>query len=279
MKNYIVFSTPRTGSTLMYFLLWAYYRAKYNDFIFLDEYFNELHYNLFYEDIFNSDGQQIKRINHTEPGENRYRFVPKEYDNHFELIKEYDSNPVFSLSDETTFRLNLLKKHINGKNYFLRIHASPLNDDVFSFLNDNYTFVCTERENIMEQILSYGIATHRKVWADLRGKNKVEPTPPEEKSILMTQESVLDISKRILDYHLKKSLIKNKIVISYEEIIKFSDEYQIYNLLGINDWMNVFDKKFIKTRLPFKPSFGDKRQYFQNINEIEKWKQDFFGMN
>jgi hypothetical protein len=93
-----------------------------------------------------------------------------------------------------------------------------LDEEVFKYFSKNYTLVCTERDNVLEQILSYGIALNRKVWADLPGKNKKEPEPPQLNSIYFDEKTFIDIANRISEYHKRKEQIKNK---QQTQIIKF----------------------------------------------------------
>lgn len=265
MKNCIVYGTPQTGSKLIYALLWAYYKNRYPDnYKFLDDFFNPQHYNIFYEDITNT-----QRIQYNDPGPNRYRLIPTVENNYIEFNPDFNASIIDDLNMETQSRLDLLQNYRNV-DYLLRIEE-PTNDEVFDFLNRHYIFVCLEREDILDQILGFGLLTYTTMMAQIN--NISAPAP---NSIHMTQNVYLEAAKRIRIYHKRKQLIRNKVIIKTEQIDSAENEYDLYNLMNIRDWNKVIKKEDLVKQLPPKMDFGDKRKYFKNLDDILMWHKSCF---
>jgi hypothetical protein len=265
MKNCIVYGTPQTGSKLIYALLWAYYKNRYpEDYKFLNDFFNPLHYNVFYEDV-----TDTQRIQYNDPGPKRYRIVPAIENTHINLVPDFNARLIDNTDIETQVRLDLLRKY-RGADYLLRVEE-PLNDDVFKFLNRQYIFICLERENILDQILGFALSTYMETMAQIN--NVSTPTP---NSIYMAQNVYLEAAKRIRNYHKRKQLIRNKVIIKTEQIDSVENEYDLYNLMNIRDWNKVIKKEDLIQQLPPRMDFGDKRKYFRNLDDILLWHKSCF---
>lgn len=265
-----VFSTPRTGSTLITFLLLAYLREKFKNFEHLDEYFNEYHYSLRFIDIFDSSRAQTKRINILDHQEGSYIFNPNLVDNTVRMVKDYQASPATNPDEESLRRLALLRSSKEAC-YLFRVHAEPLNQQVFQYIKENFFLFCTQRTDILDQVLSYGVALNSKVWAHIRGTDNWQPMHPEPGSLIMKERDVKHLLWRVERYRKRVCELQNKKILVYEDFSFFDDPFQIYQLLGITDWQQYIDPEFIKTRLPFKPKFGDKIKYFTNSSEIINW--------
>ncbi|NJO60960.1 MAG: hypothetical protein HC836_22700 [Richelia sp. RM2_1_2] len=192
-KQYTLMSSPRSGSTLIYFIVRWYLIKKfgYRD-EHLGEYFNPYHYNLLYRDIFtngekthkenipialqkellkNKPGVEILNNSTIKAPPHKETFCISEQNT---IKRMYDFNNLenIDVEIETQRRIALLKQDSNGK-YFFKNHAEPLPEEAFDYLLSNYHFICIDRINKLEQYLSFAVANHTKIW--MIRKNGVRP--------------------------------------------------------------------------------------------------------
>jgi len=273
-NKYVVYSSPRTGSTLTNFLVYTYLKCKYKKDVWLGQFFNPYHYDLFFEELYNAEGESTGAINHTVKVPNSYRLKYKVVDGIITSFNDYKDSSVIDHNEETDRRLEIYDQCIHP--CVTNFHANSECKKVFDYFNDTkHTFICTERENILEQLLSYGIATYTKVWSYRVGDGNTKVEIPEKKSITYDKNLFFEKVKSIRYYNDTKMLITNKIIITYEYIEDMRSPWDLYQLLGFYDWRDyIKDIDSIERRLTFKPPLGDKKQYFSNMDEIYKWYEE-----
>lgn len=294
-QPYTLISSPRTGSTLVYFIVRWYLIKKYGyrD-EHLGEYFNPYHYNLLYRDVFvkgekafkenipagmqdtiiqNNPGFEIIDSNSFKAAPHKETFTLSEQNT---IKKVYDYNNLQRVDEvsETLARIELLDADKEGK-YFFKNHANPLPEEAFQYLINNYRFICVERLHKFDQYLSFAIANHTRIWMQRR---TVDKPIVEEGSITYTRTMFDQLTNRIDDYYKRIKLIpnENKSYIWYEDIQKLKNKFDLLELLGFNDWRSYLNTKEYLDRIPEKQSDGNNLKYISNKDEFVKWYKEVY---
>lgn len=289
-KPFTLISSPRTGSTVTYFIVRWYLikRFGYCD-VHLGEYFNPYHYNLLYRDVFVNGEKSYKEniptgmqeeVIKNNPGfelvsSTTFKAMPhKEIFSNLggnTIKKAYDYNNLKRVDEqaETLHRINLLLGDSGGK-YFFKNHADPLPENAFNYLVGHYNFICVDRLNKLDQYLSFAVANHTRVWMLRRTATKpiIEPG-----SILYTRQMFDQITERICNYYKRIATIpeQNKISIWYEDIEVLDNKFELLNLLGFSDWRDYLNPEDYDDKIPAKQSDGNNISFIKNKEEFLDW--------
>lgn len=289
-KPYTLISSPRTGSTLIYFIVRWYLIKKfgYRD-EHLGEFFNPYHYNLMYRDVFVNGNKSFKEniptgmhkeIRQHNPGfeiinDSTFKATPHKetyiLNDNNTIKKVYDYKHLKSVDElsETLHRIALLKADNNGK-YFFKNHANPLPQEAFDYLINNYFFIVVDRMNKLDQYLSFAIANATRVWMIRKEGEKpiIEPN-----SLIYKKEMFNQLTNRIVDFYKRTKLIEEntKIAIFYEDIESMTCEFELLDLLGFTDWPKYLNPNDYKDKIPTKQATTNSLQFFKNRNEILDW--------
>lgn len=288
-KPYTLISTPRSGSTLTYFIV-RWYLIKRYDYrnVHLGEYFNPYHYNLIYRDIFkngekthkenipvalqdkliNSECEILDNCTFKAPAHKEIFNISEQ--NTIKKVYDYNNLQTVGEDNETLHRILLLEAD-SGGNYFFKNHASPLPINAFEYMLPRYRFICVDRINKFNQYLSFAIANHTRIWMAREGSQR---PIIKENSIVYTKEMFDDLTRRFDAYHNLLSIIPDnqKISIYYEAIAELTNKFNLLNMLGFNDWKEYLNPEEYKSRLPVKQSTHiNPITYFKNKDEILNW--------
>lgn len=262
-----VVSTPRTGSIWFSHLLFHYSMEVHGFKQLLSEPFNEFHYNLWYEPLVNRRGYKNQ---HSWAGDRLRQTY--DVDDNGQLTKthktyETDPGPV-NITEETTKRLKLISSQ---DKLVLHNHIEPLDKRVIAFI---YSFPCVfvGRKDKWQQLLSYGVAYHTKVFA--RFSALAPQTIPRAKEI----DFPLDVAERLLAriQVFERERSQQEFPTVWFEDMNFDEPAKTMQLLGI-EWQPKVDLHTLKTMLPKKQTPGDKETYFKNINELRSLYNKYFG--
>lgn len=288
--SYTLISSPRTGSTLVYFIVRWYLikKYKYRD-EHLGEYFNPYHYNLMYRDVFINGEKSYKENIPTGMQDNILKNNPG-----FEIINEFtfkaaphketyvlfDNNTIKKVYDykklkrvdediETQHRISLLEADKDGK-YFFKNHANPLPIEAFNYLINTHHFICVDRLNKLEQYLSFAIANHTRIWMI---RKKGEKPLIEEGSLVYSKKMFDQLTNRIKYFYSRKELIdtNKQINILYEDIKALNCKFELLDLLGFTDWRDYLNPLDYYDKIPTKQADGNSLQLFKNKEEILNW--------
>ena len=258
-KNIFVFSTPRTGSVIVGEILCRYLIRKFGYKGHLHEMLNPYHYNIFFED---RDGY---RINNQDTVDGGYR---EEYElnenGEIVKIKNFSAVKLINLEEETVKRVKLLKstKH----NYFVHSHAWPLHNAALEYLTNDVACVRTARRNRFDQILSYGLAYHTKIFRRVQGS--AAPVIVEN-SIVMPENVIKDLILRIKKWDELNTRWTTFPIVYYEDFLELESPIDVLGFLGFADY-----KEFVKydelSKMSIKAYPTDKEKYFSNIDQIRK---------
>jgi hypothetical protein len=285
---YTLFGSPRTGSTLVYFIVRWYLIKKYNyrD-VHLGEFFNPYHYNLLYRDVYVNGEKSYKEnipqnMQHNaflvEAKGNTLKAPPHKevftLDNTGIVAKIYDYENLKPCieTEETTKRINLLQTDKEGL-YFFKNHANPLPKLAFNYLLQNCFFICLKRKEKIQQYLSFAVANATRVWMQ-RANAPDQILQPD--SLVYTREMFDTLTSRIQTYYdrLQEIPSNRKIELIYEDINRLNDKFEILDLLGFTDWKDYLDPVLLKPRLPAKQAKVDSLIYFKNRNELLSWIEE-----
>lgn len=205
VQKYVIYSSTRTGSTLVYQIMRQYC---------------------------------LKKLNY-------------EHDDLFEFFVEGNKKEKFNF---------LLKNH--DKNYLMKIMAHHIGKMIFQYFNENYMFICVERKNKLEQLLSHIIACYRKNW--LLG-SKYQGNMEFNNDQIICEKTIFDLTiSKIECYYSYKVMIRNKIVIFYEDFEKI-------NKLKILDMIGLSSKGLVCPRNLTEKIYKNKSNEIKNIDEVLSW--------
>lgn len=272
----IVVATPRTGSVLTFTILARYLRHK-EDRLSLGEYFNPFHYNLWHH-----DGPPQRNLTSWEDGayRNEYEVVDDllfrgQYTKRKVVkakpIEDWDV-PRRSDEEETNRRIAMLAE-AGPKNHTMHVHANPLPSTALRFIMANYTPVFVQRRDTLEQILSYGVAMHTKVWRSLTPGEAPVPGP---RSVTLDRAIFDQQARRIIAYRRLRDrwsamLSSPPAVVEYESLHAAEDKFGfVMDKIGVRDWREVVPQKET-THLPVKTGPERKLELFANADDILRW--------
>ena len=262
-KNIFVFSTPRTGSVIVGEILCRYLIRKFGYKGHLHEMLNPYHYNIFFED---RDGY---RINNQDKVDGSYR---EEYSlratGEIEKTKNFAAVKLSDLETETINRVNLLKS--SPFNYFVHSHAWPLHPPALDYMISHVECVRTARRNRFEQILSYGLAYHTKIFRRTYGS--ADPVI-DEASIHMPEKVISDLILRIKKWDELQHNWGKFPVIYYEDFLKLKSPIDVLGFLGFADYQDFVKDDELKN-MSIKAYPDNKERFFSNIDVIQKMYEE-----
>jgi hypothetical protein len=235
---------------------------------------------MYFEQIFKDD-KFIGKRNHLVYPEQ----VPNVYreeailNGHVDIIKNFNADGTEekrNIADETLNRLYCITASDPEWYYSFKLHSFSELNPVYKWAKENnWHVICTER-NTYYQILEYAISRETGIWAffDCTAED-IAPKLPKKQSITMSKELFDNFIKRILFYREIKDTFLNKIVINYSDLEKISSIWDIYDILNLNDWQKYINTTTLIKKLPVKIPFGDLESYFININDINKWYDEW----
>lgn len=266
MNKYVIFASRRTGSSILQQILWQYFKKYANCQKSLIEFFNVKLSNKYLTDFY--DGEKILTTKWSDDKkDNSYQLLVRDSGTDIKYFKDYKNINKFDTkrteNTEIIRRLELIKKY-NSTFYLNKIFSNHLLPEVFDYYNDNYAFICLERKNKFDQVLSYGILAHLQTGFV---KNNYQPEINEEE-IVMIYPNFKMIENCILSFYEFLPKIKNKQMISYEDIIEAKNKMDLLKFLGF-----VVDKSFRldETVMNTPLKFNDKKILFKNLDEIKGW--------
>lgn len=270
INNYLIFGTPRTGSTLLINIYYIYLLNKYGTVSKLDEYFSPYHF-FNYRTAYTHNNQTVAIKYSTEFNNGNYYLYPTESKNNQLIIdKIYHPVKTSDIALETQRRWNLLIKLKDTTIHSLKIFPE-INDNIFDWLIENYQPILIERTNKLEQYLSYEIATHTKSFIIRSEKYRKIPN---DYSIRAKKTNFDLFFNRIERYGKLKEKIKNPIIINYENDLKSLDnKFSILEKFGITDWQK-YSAKRTDFSLPVINTPYPKHTKFVNYGDIITWYQN-----
>ena len=238
--KYLIFSNPRSGTSVLGQILRNYLETKENYHSHLGEYFHNLPTSPKY---FELQDQKIIKVR--------------------EIAK---ATPIQD-------RLDFLKKA--NKNYSLGLLSWQTTPEIFNALTKDYHFICLIRKNLLEILLSDMIGHHFQTWNtyDWESNNFI-PRLRE----LQPNDLVLKKNKRYHGYIRNITLyyeywlprISDKSIIYYEDFANLKNINKALELLHFSDW-EIVDKKPYSIKIPYS---YPKIEYFRNKDEIKRWVRE-----
>lgn len=273
MESFLVLSIPRSKSTFLYRLLFFYHQKKYNnECSWLGYYFDTSRYNRFYtNNVVNGMGV-VDRNHYTSYVDGAYREVPRINNNNLVYInREYKDTQISEELHllETERRANLLLKY-PGR-YFIKHYYSPHSVDIFLPLIENdINVICIERRDILSQFLEYTLSVK---IGRFQTRYPSKYLYPEQGSIKIKKSYVKLCADRHNEYKdwIKKS--NNTKIVDHDNLKSVQDAY---DCLGITDWQDVLDVDYIEKNLWYEPSYNNIEQYFENMEQVEKWVNELY---
>lgn len=256
-KNWIVFSSPRTGSTIIGEILSLYLFRKHHYAGHLGEFFNPYTYNLFYKE---SDGFR-RNLHAWEPGSYRETYVLAD-DGRIVRRKIFSDDKVDSPENETARRVGMLTA--SPYEYFLHVHAWPLHSSALDYVFSNTSPILTERRDRWQQILSYGLAYGTKIFRATRHSRLPNVA---ENSIIFPRDVFLDLVGRIKKYDEFKARLSAAPVVCFEDFLEKENPMEILADVGFPDWFNFNSVEDLKN-LSQKTFPDSKERYFSNLQEM-----------
>lgn len=256
-----VISTPRTGSVWFSSLMWQYCREVHGFKQLLTEPFNMFHYNTWYEPY------QTGHKNHHEDGPNRFQIELK-FNEMTGIVEKRKTRvpPGKTMREITNERMTEI--HRSNKQMVLHDHAYPIDEKIvnaFWHSNSN-SVIFVARKNKWEQLLSYGVAYHTKIFARFEGTEQTIPNP---KEVIFPNSVAQDLCCRIEKFN--KLVAEFDCPIIYYEDMNFERPEKTLELINIK-WTPIQPLK-----LPLKQTPGDKEIYFKNLDEIREIYRQYFG--
>lgn len=150
-------------------------------------------------------------------------------------------------------------------------------EELFDFYNENYTFICLERRDRYEQLLSWALSGKSGIWNNGHARFKTY-----EKYHLTKEEFLAPLSI-MKAYDDCKDKIKNiQATVYYEDLIKFEDSRQGLELAGFSDWKDFMKKPIKEIAVTYnsgnlrpiatKLKNENKEQFFDNDSaELKEW--------
>ncbi len=263
----VIFSTRRSGSTVALQMLFQHEKELHNCQSNLDEFFNIKLFSKKHRNIYNENGQHITTTFSDKKTDDAFQPSAIFDGENIRVVEDYNSDINYryeGLGDtEVERRFKMIQ---NTNNYYLvKLFAEQLrHPGLFNYFNDNYTFVCTTREDTFEQVLSYGIlANYGSGFVKNNHKPKMEPS-----SMYLRRPTFNLIEQDLLDYHEMFPKVKNKILVKFEDIRSLDDKNKFFDLLDFDppETFKLNEKSFTT------PMFtGDKATLFSNMDEITEW--------
>jgi len=254
--------------------------GKYKKAINLKNYFNIHHYNMYFEQIF-LDGKFIGKKNHNfYPGNlpNVYR-EESILNNHADIVKNFNidgTEEKRNIAEETARRLYYIKTGDPKWYYSFKLHSFPELNPVYVYAKKhNWHILCTERDPY-SQILEYAISIKMGIWAFFNcSSENIATKLPKQHSIIMPKDLFDSFIERIMFYRRIRDTFLNKIVVNYNDLEKINSIWDIYDILILTDWQKYINTNTLIKKLPVKIPFGDLESYFININDINKWYDEW----
>ncbi|HEX4923253.1 MAG TPA: hypothetical protein VFV50_04175 [Bdellovibrionales bacterium] len=231
-KPYLLFSTPRSGSNLVYDVLEQYFKSA-RGFIGLGEYFTHVYQSFW--DTGNGLASSVfpsERVRHVQ--------VAGSY---FEAIRRQ--------------RLAWLKKY-HGR-YFFKLTALQVSGESYPWLIENYNWILIERRNLFDQLLSYLISVELNRWY---GSGGLGVTPG---SITARPEHADAFTRMILEYRRIKAELQDPAVLVYEDVVAGPIAENILRLARLDN--SAGGRSF---RMPPKQNPENKLPLFTNPDEVLK---------
>jgi hypothetical protein len=242
----VLWSTPRTGSSWYSSYLYDELCAERKTTIFLRQYLNEFNMRSYWKSgdpdlLYNFEANAKYQEYFLEP-----------------LGKKITSKSIQeprwrTLKQEELHRIDLLEKH-NLKKYpiFVYQHISPMSVEAFSYLRNRATRnIFLYRENFIDQLSSYALAMHTKIFRKQGAGHNV----PVLKDVTVDRQVLLNLTERIKHFHeIDKTGCE---LISYESIdftkrknteklnkVRPFDQLSSQTKLDILELKEEFDKKY-----------------------------------
>lgn len=236
--KYLIFTNPRSGSSVLGQILWNYLQKKKNYGDHLGEYLSTSStprcFKLQEGKIVRSQGITNTSIR------DRLRF-----------LRECDQN------------------------YNFELHSWQTTPDIFNFLNGDYHFICLHRRNLLESLLSNAIGNHFKIWDTWKWESKrfipkLKNLQPND--LILKQDlryhGYMDNVIQYYQYWLPKVI--NKSTIYYEDFCNLKDQAKAMNLIGFSDW-EIANRELHSIKIPYP---YPKIKYFRNKDEIKGWVRE-----
>jgi len=238
-KPIILFTTPRTGSTIICEMLYNIGKNKFNFHNCLHEYFL---ISILYKSKYELVDGVIKMTEFTKT----------------------DRNWCDDKSKEQLTRLELLR---HNPNYMIKVFPLDLTTEIKKFITETYDIVYLERENIEEQFLSFlGLLTYNTSHHYVDSKSEI-------KSIVFNEYWFDYFLNTLRSYkEFKKNFPSPFPTILYEDFtLAENKEQYLINCLEL-DIQNYVEKQYFTIPTPYSKSKMDliinKKLYFANRHKL-----------
>ncbi len=241
MKNIIIFGMVRTGTTYIHHLVSYYMLLKYPN-----------RYTIF-DEFFNTTLQEL---------------VPCDDTKKFKYIRLHDS----SSTKETE---NRVSNYLINKPIITKLHSDDTinfksKTELYEHLNKTSKFIITERDDMLDIVLSYALAQHTDTW---NVTNKKDLTYPQ---IEISKDMFLEILQWKKEHDTLKQYFLDIIgVVNYTDIQE-QNHTSILRRLGFNDkeTFSKMDNFGVPVKLLTKEQ---KLNLITNLNDALNWHDEIFG--
>ncbi|GAB4009937.1 MAG: hypothetical protein Fur0010_01530 [Bdellovibrio sp.] len=163
---------------------------------------------------------------------------------------------------EIARRIDLLKQAMKYDSFVIRTYGSHLSKDVFEFVNDNFTIICIEKEDKLDQLLTFAI-TKIKNLSQI-SKSKI-PVSIEANSLVMDKETFNQFVGHFEGYKVFLDFIRFK-----KQLTLTPDKLNNPGLLA-QELGFKRASQLISNVLPLSFDRDNKLDYFANKDQILAW--------
>lgn len=233
-KHYAILSLPRTGSTYLTRLLDYYCRKNFGYKESLKEYFGS-HYDYevndgYIQPVFNSD----KR---------------KTLNTHKRILQ----------------KLELLKKYNTNTKQIIKIQLPAIiNNEMFTYLSETYTFICLARKNRLDRALSVHLLYNSNNRPNYLNPDSVRKASWPENEFVAEYETFMGSLAGDKSFFQTVKKLKN-----VHKILFYEDISNFHTQLGIKD------EELKGFRPTVKLPTDDKLRFFKNKEEIMQWWHEY----
>jgi len=263
--NIIIYSNPRSGTTLLHHTLLLFFQEYYGD------YYCDLH------EFFTTSHMTTRHRNNID----EINSITYEQNNNI-LIKTYKPADTESndFEEELQQRISQWNNCViadNNQPFITKIFHKNLIDHNFSnTIFDHSLNLVLVRKNVQDMILSFIISNSNNNWFYYENEN------------IETLRGSLIGDIDIIRIHLERNKlflenipnIPNALIIDYDELNDYEYFYQVIIDMGIVDIrelhaMEIFDNIQLKRKIIPTPYTMDRIDYFKNANEIKTLMDEY----
>ena len=241
--KYLIFSNPRSGTSVLGEILRNYLETKENYPGHLYEYFSNRPPPTD-QKCFELQGERIVRIR---------------------------GSGVTNTSIKD--RLRFLEEA--NKGYSFELQTWQTTPEIFNTLTKDYHFICLIRKNLLEVLLSSTIGHHLQSWNTYdwdsdRFMPKLKSLQPNDLVLEQNDRYHGYVNNHIMYHQYWLPRVSNRSIIYYEDFGNLKNVNRALHLLGFSDWKTI-DKKPDSIKVPYP---YPKIEYFRNKDEIRGWVRE-----